>query len=223
MSLSVPLAIFRYLNSANTFRRNAHNWALRGLVAAAGICFPVMACPATLQAATGEQVLFPSQTTSISAWPAYRDRNFSGEDKLFLAGTKDGRRLIFVSWNLSDIPTTSKIAEVTIVARVASISGNVPEGLVSVTPILESWEASQVTWQNKPTIDSKIELAKMTISKELAAGTELRFVDAALTQCVQQWILNPNANFGVAIQTRFRGVIGFDKNEALQLVIKIKH
>jgi len=160
-------------------------------------------------ATTGQKTYTPSQDTTLSQrQPA---NSFGQDPGLRIEHNKSGpseeHTLVFLKFDLSDIPPTAKLDSVTLTltAQQASTKRSFE---VQLGKLDQPWQESD-TWEKWGPFSSftarlaQPRLAVRTIPTSTAAGSEVRFNSTVeLRETVQDWIANPGRNFGLVIFSR---------------------
>jgi len=162
----------------------------------------------------------------------FPDDNY-GSDPTCAPGVWDTYYMVtLLKWDLSSIPQDAEVLEVELVLNIADVSNNVgTEFVFGVVRVLESWEESTVTWNTCPAVATSA-LAYFNGPSGLGQYSFDFSQVQDFVNMVQDWIKNPQQNFGMAIGPAWTGVAGqddymeFDSKEggnAPALVIKYRY
>ncbi|MCU1259736.1 MAG: Collagen triple helix repeat-containing protein [Bryobacterales bacterium] len=99
--------------------------------------------------------------------------------------------LAFLQLDISSLPpgtTADNITKVTLILYVNQVPA---AGALDFAQVTSAWTEGTVTFATQPTISSPM--------STVAVGSPQSFISVDVTPMVQQWLLNPQINFGISI------------------------
>lgn len=117
---------------------------------------------------------------------------------------------VLLKWDLSSIPPDAEILQVKLVLDLVEVSNNVgTQFMFEVYRVLEDWSESAVTWNTRPTIATS-PLACFSGPSGLGQFSVDLTQSQDFLSMVEDWIKNPQQNFGINIAPAWAGVAGQD-------------
>lgn len=156
-----------------------------------------------------QKTYVPDQDTTLSQEQPTNTFGQSPELRLEHAenGDSEEHTLVFLKFDLSEIPTTAKLDSVTLTltAQQAAVDQSFE---LQLGKLDQPWQEED-TWEKWGPFDGFVarlaqpRLAVRTIPTDATAGTEIRFNSTVeLREVVQEWIETPQRNFGLVVFAR---------------------
>ena len=143
----------------------------------------------------------PVDDTFISAWDP--SGNFHSS---FTARIRPNDMSTMMQFNLSSIPSTATVLEATL--RIYVIQAGAHDLPVNIYRVLEYWAPGQVSWYRPRTGVTWSEAGCRRAGSDYATAPGAAFtfreqnvfLDTNVTAIVQEWVTNPNRNYGFIMQ-----------------------